>query len=62
MEELKTYEINEDKSKAAAELEDVIDKLMGEKKTRKMTIRRRLKKLQKTRIKQFGLEILQQKI
>lgn len=45
---------DEDKSKAAAELEDVIDKLMGEKKTRKMTIRRRLKKLQKTRIKEIG--------
>lgn len=44
-----------DKEKAAAELEDAIDKLLGEKKeAKKMTIRRRLKKLQKTRIKEIG--------
>lgn len=44
-----------DKEKAAAELEDAIDKLLGEKKeVKKMTIRRRLKKLQKTRIKEIG--------
>lgn len=42
-----------DKDIAATKLRDIIEKLFGESKT-KMTIRKRLKKLQKTQIKEIG--------
>lgn len=45
----------EEKEKAAHKLEDTIEELIGEeKKRKKITIRKRLKKLQKTRIREIG--------
>ena len=50
------YSTEADKEKAAAELQDAIERLLGSIKNskNKMTIRNRLKKLQKTRIKEIG--------
>lgn len=50
------YSSEADKERAAAELQDAIEKLLGviRDSRNKMTIRNRLKKLQKTRIKEIG--------